>query len=68
MEIRRKYDGTYKQRKDGRWEFRVMEGYTEDGKQNRRSFYGSTPTEERKKRSNTTQRLRKSQNLRNPLP
>lgn len=49
MGIRGKYDGTYKQRKDGRWEFRVMEGYTDNGKQNRRSFYGSTPTEARKK-------------------
>lgn len=42
-------EGSLRQRSDGRWEYRVTDGYREDGKLNTISFYGGTQAEVRKK-------------------
>ena len=42
-------DGSLRQRKDGRWELTIMDGYQRDGKKNLKTFYGMTPEEAEKK-------------------
>lgn len=42
-------DGTLRERKDGRWEYRVVVGYDEIQKPIRKSFYGKNQTEAKKK-------------------
>ena len=51
-------EGYIRQRKsDGRYEYRVMYGYTEDGKRNVISFYGKTIGEVRKKKKEYDDKL-----------
>lgn len=42
-------EGSIRKRSDNRWECRVMDGYTDDGRPKVRSFYGKTKNEVRKK-------------------
>lgn len=42
-------EGSIRKRSDGRWEYRIMDGYTENGRPKVRSFYGRTKAEVRKK-------------------
>lgn len=42
-------EGSLRQRKDGRWEYRLTDGYREDGKLNSISFYGKTQREVKQK-------------------
>ena len=42
-------EGSLRQRPDGRWEYRVTDGYRDDGKLNTISFYGKTQSEVKKK-------------------
>ena len=42
-------EGSLRQRPDGRWEYRVSDGYRDDGKLKTISFYGKTQSEVKKK-------------------
>ena len=42
-------EGSIRRRPDGRWEFRLMDGYLADGRRNQLSFYGKTQKEARAK-------------------
>ena len=42
-------EGLIRKRKDGRWEARVMDGFQDDGRPNKRCFYGKTQKEVREK-------------------
>lgn len=42
-------EGSLRQRRDGRWEYRITDGYREDGKLKSISFYGTTQTEVKRK-------------------
>ena len=42
-------EGSLRQRSDGRWEYRVTDGYRDDGKLKTISFYGKTQSEVKKK-------------------
>ena len=50
MSKRMNGEGLIRQRKDGRYEIRIMEGYQENGKQKVVSFYGKTKEEVRAKK------------------
>ena len=54
-----KGDGYIRQRKDGRWECRVMYGFKDDGKPNMVSFYGETKAEVRQKRQEYEEKSKK---------
>ena len=45
-------EGSLRRRADGRWEYRLMDGYLEDGRPNTVSFYGRTQKEVRDKLEN----------------
>ena len=45
-------EGSLRRRADGRWEYRLMDGYLEDGRPNTISFYGRTQKEVRDKLEN----------------
>ena len=42
-------EGNLRRRADGRWEYRAMDGYLEDGRRNIITFYGRTQKEVREK-------------------
>lgn len=50
MSKRMNGEGLIRQRKDGRYELRIMDGYQENGKQKVVSFYGKTKEEVREKK------------------
>lgn len=50
-------EGTMRQRKDGTWEARLMVGYLPDGKADRRSVYGKTQQECRRKLAELRQKV-----------
>ena len=50
MSKRMNGEGLIRQRKDGRYELRIMDGYQKNGKQKVASFYGKTKDEVRKKK------------------
>ena len=50
MSKRMNGEGLIRQRKDGRYELRIMDGYQKNGKQKIVSFYGKTKEEVRKKK------------------
>ena len=50
MSKRMNGEGLIRQRKDGRYELRIMDGYQKNGKQKVVSFYGKTKEEVRKKK------------------
>lgn len=55
-------DGYMRQRKDGRWECRVMYGYRDDGKPNMVSFYGKSKNDVRNQRKAYEEKLDNGQN------
>ena len=54
-------EGSLRRRSDGRWEYRLMDGYLEDGRPNTVSFYGRTQKEVREKVENF--RIRRSSGI-----
>ena len=42
-------EGCLRRRPDGRWEITIMQGFTEDGRRSRKTFYGKTQKEANEK-------------------
>lgn len=48
-------EGCLRRRPDGRWEITIMQGFTEDGRRHRKTFYGKTQKEAKDKLRNYLQ-------------